>query len=246
MAKPRLRGTALALVAIRSGTNEPGAHDASGNRRETGASTATVCRDLAWIREKWRKSAVEDFEEARAIELTRLNMVERKSAVVRPVVGSQSGVRSPCRRVRRAKRRGEPARIMRPHCTPCIALRAVRSPCRGVHLAKKRGEGARITRPHCTPCIALRAVRSSCRRVHRAKKRGEGARITRPHCTPCIALRTMRPPPWVSRSLTSCAAKGGCPLRPRAKSATHNYGSAAPRWRRIVRQVSGRSESGWM
>ncbi len=31
-----------------------------------GASAASVCRDLEWVRHQWRKSAVRDFEEARA------------------------------------------------------------------------------------------------------------------------------------------------------------------------------------
>ena len=43
-----------------------------------GVNSATVCRDLEWVRHQWTKSAVENFEQARAIELARLKMVERK------------------------------------------------------------------------------------------------------------------------------------------------------------------------
>ena len=43
-----------------------------------GVNAATVCRDLEWVRQQWRKSAVEDFEKARAIELARLNLVKRE------------------------------------------------------------------------------------------------------------------------------------------------------------------------
>ena len=42
-----------------------------------GLNAATVCRDLEWVRHQWRKEAVENFEEARAIELRRLDLAER-------------------------------------------------------------------------------------------------------------------------------------------------------------------------
>ena len=41
-----------------------------------GVNAATVCRDLAWMRDQWRKSAVEDYAQARAEELAKLKFVE--------------------------------------------------------------------------------------------------------------------------------------------------------------------------
>ncbi len=39
---------------------------------------STVCRDLEWVRQEWLKEKkVEDFDQARAIELAKLNLVER-------------------------------------------------------------------------------------------------------------------------------------------------------------------------
>ena len=42
-----------------------------------GVDASTVCRDMAWVREEWRKSVVEDYDQARAVELAKLNFVER-------------------------------------------------------------------------------------------------------------------------------------------------------------------------
>ena len=61
------------------------------------------------------------------------------------------------------------------------------------------------------------------------------------HCVTDDATATLGFP--VSHEL---CGQGGLSSSATCQDATHNYGSAAPRWRRIVRQVSGRSESGWM
>ncbi len=42
-----------------------------------GVDASTVCRDMAWVREEWRKSVVENYDQARAVELAKLNYVER-------------------------------------------------------------------------------------------------------------------------------------------------------------------------
>ena len=42
-----------------------------------GVDASTVCRDMAWVREEWRKSVVENYDHARAVELAKLNYVER-------------------------------------------------------------------------------------------------------------------------------------------------------------------------
>ena len=42
-----------------------------------GVNASTVCRDMAWVREEWRKSVVENYDHARAVELAKLNYVER-------------------------------------------------------------------------------------------------------------------------------------------------------------------------
>ncbi len=42
-----------------------------------GVNASTVCRDMAWVREEWRKSVVENYDQARAVELAKLNYVER-------------------------------------------------------------------------------------------------------------------------------------------------------------------------
>jgi len=42
-----------------------------------GVDPATVCRDLAWVRQEWRKGAVENFDQARAMELAKLNHLEK-------------------------------------------------------------------------------------------------------------------------------------------------------------------------
>ena len=93
MAKGRLRGTALALAAIRGGTNEPRGHDIEGDRRETGREPASVCRDLEWVRHQWRKSAVRDFEEARAglrrIERVLLMVTFRFCSAAQPISVSE-------------------------------------------------------------------------------------------------------------------------------------------------------------
>ena len=56
------------------------------------------------------------------------------------VVGSQLGMKSPCRWVLQARKRGENAKIRRPHCTPYIALRRSRSPRWGSWPAKAKTE----------------------------------------------------------------------------------------------------------
>ena len=42
-----------------------------------GVDASTVCRDMAWVREEWRKSVAEDYDHARAVELAKLNFVEK-------------------------------------------------------------------------------------------------------------------------------------------------------------------------
>jgi len=45
--------------------------------QKLGVDPATVCRDLAWVRQEWRKGAVENFDQARALELAKLNHLEK-------------------------------------------------------------------------------------------------------------------------------------------------------------------------
>jgi len=42
-----------------------------------GVNSATVCLDLEWIREEWRKAAVANYVKARSVELAKLNLVEK-------------------------------------------------------------------------------------------------------------------------------------------------------------------------
>ncbi len=77
MAK-RLRGTALAKRRYDVAQMNLAGMTLREIGEKLGVNAATVCRDLEWVREEWRKAAVEDFDQARAIELARLNLVERK------------------------------------------------------------------------------------------------------------------------------------------------------------------------
>jgi hypothetical protein len=46
---------------------------------QLGVSQGTVCSDLKAIREEWRKSAIRDFDEARGMELKKLDYLEREA-----------------------------------------------------------------------------------------------------------------------------------------------------------------------
>ena len=77
MAK-RLRGTVLAKRRYDVAQMNLAGMTLREIGEKLGVNAATVCRDLDWVREEWRKAAVENFDQARAIELARLNLVERK------------------------------------------------------------------------------------------------------------------------------------------------------------------------
>ena len=77
MAK-RLRGTALAKRRYDVAQMNLAGMTLREIGEKLGVNAATVCRDLEWVREEWRKAAVENIDQARAIELARLNLVERK------------------------------------------------------------------------------------------------------------------------------------------------------------------------
>ena len=78
MAKPRLKGTALAKRRQEVAQMNLAGMTLAQIGERLGVDAATVCRDLAWVREEWRKTAVQDYDQARAIELARLNLVERR------------------------------------------------------------------------------------------------------------------------------------------------------------------------
>jgi len=72
-----MRGTALAKRRYEVAQMNLAGMTLAQIGEKLGVNAATVCRDLEWVREEWRKSAVQDYDQARAIELAKLNLVER-------------------------------------------------------------------------------------------------------------------------------------------------------------------------
>ena len=91
-------------------------------------------------------------------------------------------------------KRGGRGKIMRRHCTPCIALRTVRvTSCRLSVVGSQLGG-----------VIAMGADSPS-------EGGGRRGKIMRPHCTSCIALSTVRSPRWTLQSLNNGAAERDMP-----------------------------------